>query len=212
MTIAGRTVEKRTDAVEALRTWADRNAAGRPPINGSKDLGVMASIGGHDIRFIQRETNMVEMGASRVDLQIEGASGVAVELKRNDALFPTVGVIQRLENQVTRLPDEVVKRERQLEETRQEYRDAVTALNQPFKHTEALEKAKWEVERISREMRGEDGSQTTLTPELEDLKRHMRVAFPNPPKPGQAPDRTAGQHRTSNVPGLGVERSGGIEL
>jgi hypothetical protein len=71
---------------------------------------VMTSIGGHDIRFAQGQANMVEMGASCVELQIEGAPGVVVELERNDALFPTVGVIQRLENQVTRLPDEVVKR------------------------------------------------------------------------------------------------------
>ncbi|MEG9250171.1 helicase-related protein [Arthrobacter sp. Soc17.1.1.1] len=211
MTINGRTVDKRTDAVEALRTWADRNAAGRPPIQGSKDLGVMASIGGHDIRFVQGQANMVEMGASRVELQIEGAPGVAVELKRNDALFPTVGVVQRLENQITRLPDEVVKRERQLEEARQEYRDAANALKQPFKHTEALEKAKWEVERISREMRGEDAAQITLTPELEDLKRHMRMAFPNSPKPGQAADRTGAQPRPSHLPGRNIEQSGGFE-
>ena len=73
-----------------------------------------------------------------------------MELKRNDALFPIVGVIQRLENQVKRLPVQVVKLEQKIEEARQEYRDAVTALRQPFEHLEALEGAKWEVERITR--------------------------------------------------------------
>jgi hypothetical protein len=171
----------------------------------------MASIGGHDIRFVQGRANMVEMGASRVELQIEGAPGVAVELKRNDALFPTVGVIQRIENQVMRLPDEVVKCERELEDARQEYRDAANALKQPFKHTEALEKATWEVERISREMRGEYAAQTTLTPELEELKRHMRMAFPNSPKPGQAAERTGVQIRPGHLPGRSIEQSGGFE-
>ncbi|WP_253907994.1 helicase-related protein [Arthrobacter sp. H20] len=212
MTVDGRTFDKRPDAVEALRTWADRNAAGRPSINGSKDLGVMASIGGHDVRFVQGQANMVDMGASRVELQIEGAPGVAVELKRTDALFPTVGVIQRLENQVTRLPDEVVKRERQLEEARQEYRDATTALNQPFKHTEALEAARWDVERIGREMRGEDAAQTSLTPDLEELKRHMRLSFPKPPQPGKASDRTHRTRGSDHTSDVHRDRDNGMEL
>lgn len=211
MTINGRTVDKRTDAVEALRTWADRNAAGRPPIQGSKDLGLMASIGGHDIRFVQGQANMVEMGASRVELQIEGASGVAVELKRNDALFPTVGVIQRLENQVMRLPDEVVKRERQLEEARQEYRDAANALKQPFKHTDALQTAKWEVERINREMRGEDGAQTVLTAELEELRRDMRLATPTPLPLGSAPNFAVRQRTDPSPPHQARGLDEGIE-
>ncbi|MHA7146494.1 helicase-related protein [Arthrobacter sp. TmT3-37] len=211
MTINGRTVDKRTDAVEALRTWADRNTAGRPPIQGSKDLGVMASIGGHDIRFVQGQANMVEMGASRVELQIEGAPGVAVELKRNDALFPTVGVIQRIENQVTRLPDEVVKRERQLEEARQEYRDAANALKQPFKHTDALQTAKWEVERINREMRGEDGAQTVLTAELEELRRDMRLATPTPKQSRSPVQLPPDQHPDGTLRTRTTSRDGGIE-
>ncbi|MBG6218980.1 N12 class adenine-specific DNA methylase [Arthrobacter sp. CAN_A6] len=214
MTMNGRTFDKRTDAVDALRGWASTNAAGRPPIAGSKDLGVMASIGGHDVRFVQGQANMVEIGASRVEMQIEGAPGVAVELKRNDVLFPTVGVIQRLENQVTRLPDEVGKRERQLEEARQEYRDAATALNQPFKYTDALDKAKWDVERVNREMRGEDGAQTSLTPELDELKRHMRSSFPNPPKPGKAPDPTGRSREADQTPDVDPDRDRdqGMEL
>ena len=206
MTVNGHTVDKRTEAVDALRAWADRNAAGRPPVHGSKDLGVMASIGGHDVRFVQGQANMVDIGSSRVEMQIEGAPGVAVELKRTDALFPTVGVIQRLENQVTRLPNEVVKRERQLEEARQEYRDAATALNQPFKYTEALEDARWEVERISREMRGEDGAQTSLTPELDELKRQMRSSFPNPPKPGRALDPNDRSREADQTPEVDSDR------
>ena len=53
MTIDNRIYDKRTEAVEALRAWSSTHAAGRPPVAGSKDLGVMASIGGHDVRFVQ---------------------------------------------------------------------------------------------------------------------------------------------------------------
>lgn len=142
------------------------HAVGHPPINGSKDLGGVASIRGQDIRFVQRQINIIEVGASRVELQIDGAPGISVELKRNDVLFPIVGVIQRLENQVKRLPVQVVKLEQKIEEARQEYRDAVTALRQPFEHLEALEGAKWEVERITRGMNGEENPQPTIDPEL----------------------------------------------
>jgi predicted RNase H-like nuclease (RuvC/YqgF family) len=171
----------------------------------------MASVGGHDIRFVQGQANMVEMGASRVELQIEGAPGVAVELKRNDVLFPTVGVIQRLENQVTRLPDEVVKRERQLEEARQECRDAANALKQPFKHTDALQTAKWEVERINREMRGEDGAQTVLTAELEELRRDMRLVTPTAERSGSPVQLPPSQQSDAVHRTKAASRDGGME-
>ncbi|MHA7146436.1 helicase-related protein [Arthrobacter sp. TmT3-37] len=179
MTIAGKVCDKRVDAVEAFHTWASTHAAGRPPIDRPQDLGVVASIAGHDIRFIQGRANMTDMGASRVDLQIDGAPGISVELRRNDSLFPTVGVIQRIENQVARLPEEVVKHEKRIEEARQEWRDSSQALKQPFKHTEALEAAKWEVERITRTMNGEENPQPTIDPELLAHRRRMRLESPS---------------------------------
>ncbi|TYC96642.1 helicase [Arthrobacter echini] len=192
MSINGRSYDQRTDAVDALRAWTSSNAAGPPPVHGSRDLGVMATIGGHDIRFVQGQLNPVDMGSSRVELQIERAPGIAVELKRIDALFPTVGVIQRLENQVKRLPDEVVKLEQRINEARDEYREASTALREPFKHTEALEAVKWDVERITRTMNGEENPQPTIDPELLAHRQRMRAERPNPKNratpPAQLPD------------------------
>ncbi|MEG9250329.1 helicase-related protein [Arthrobacter sp. Soc17.1.1.1] len=201
MTVDGRSYGKRADAVDALRTWADRNASGRPPIHGSRDLGVMASLGGHDIRFVQGEAKMVDLGSSRVELQIDGAPGVAVELKRTDALFPTVGVIQRLENQVKRLPDEVARLEQKIEEARQEYRDAATALRQPFKYAETLDAAKWDVERITRTMNGEENPQPTIDPELLAHRRRMREQFPQQGRNTSAqPPRNPGDQQSPKQP------------
>ena len=144
---------------------------------------------------------MVDMGASRVELQIDRAPSIAVELKRTDSLFPTVGVIQRLENQVKRLPEEVVKLEQKINEARQEYRDAATALRQPFKYSEALEVAKWEVERITRTMNGEENPQPTLDPELQAHRRQMRAEFPQharnvlPPRGPQSGSPQSPNHR-----------------
>ncbi|MHA7241261.1 helicase-related protein [Arthrobacter sp. TMS1-12-1] len=210
MTINGKSVDKRPDAVEALRQWTSANAAGRPPIQGSKDLGIIANVAGHDIRYVQKQANMLDIGASKVELQVEGAPGVAVELKRTDALFPTVGVIQRLENQVRRLPEEVTALQNRIEEARQEYRDAATALREPFKHGKALEAAKWDVERIGREMRGEDPAQTTLAPDLEALKRATRSSFPTPPTPGGTAGGAAKASPSNHRPGVEKDRKNGI--
>jgi hypothetical protein len=38
-------------------------------------------------------------------------------------------------------------------------------------------------------MRGEDGAQTSLVLDLQDLKRQMRASFPNPLTPGMKPQR-----------------------
>ena len=153
---------------------------------------------------------MLDIGASKVELQVEGAPWVAVELKRTDALFPTVGVIQRLENQVRRLPEEVTALQNRIEEARQEYRDAATALREPFKHGKALEATKWDVERIGREMRGEDPAQTTLAPDLEALKRATRSSFPTPPTPGGTAGGAAKASPSNHRPGVEKDRKNGI--
>ncbi|MBO0910110.1 helicase [Arthrobacter sp. zg-ZUI122] len=198
MTIAGRNYDKRAEAVEAWKQWADSHAAGRPPIAGSRDLGIMAKLGGHDIRFVQESANMTDMGSSRVTLRIDDAPGVSVEVSRTASLFPTTGLIQRLENQVLRLPEEVSKQEQRIEEARQEYRDASAALRQPFKHTEALEAARWEVERIGRAMRGEKNPEPTLDPQLDKFKRLMSRSFPSPPVAGHSAQNPANAQRTES--------------
>ena len=111
---------------------------------------------------------------------IDQAIGVYVEVGRETAMNPTVGLIHGLENQITRLPQAVTKLEQGIEETWQEYRHAVSALKQPFKHADALHKARWDVERIGREMRGEDNPQPTFDAELETMQKIQRANSPIP--------------------------------
>lgn len=184
MTVDGATYEKRSGAAEAWQRWAGAHAAGRPPRASETDLGVAGRIGGHDIRVVQRPGNLADLSASPVELRIDDAPGVAVEVTRATSLNPGVGMIQRLENQVRALPEEVTKREARLASARQEVVDAREALGVPFKHQEALEAARWEVERIDRAMRGEEEPQPSLDPELEALKKRMRISFPDTPTAG----------------------------
>ncbi|WJZ68603.1 helicase-related protein [Kocuria rosea] len=186
MTVDGATVEKRTEAAEAWQRWAGVHATARPPRAGEADLGVAGRIGGHDIRVVQRSGNLADLSASPVELRIDDAPGVAVEVTRATSLNPSVGMIQRLENQVLKLPEEVTTRETRLAAAHQEVADARAALDVPFKHQEALDAARWEVERIDRAMRGEETPQPTLDPELEALKKRMRINFPDAPVTGRS--------------------------
>ena len=193
------------------------HATSRPPRAGEIDLGIAGSIGGHDIRVVQRPGNLADLGASPVELRIDDAPGVAVEVTRATSLNPSVGMIQRLENQVRALPEEVTKREARLASARQEVVDAGEALDVPFKHQDALEAARWEVERIGRAMRGEDEPQPTLDPELEALKKRMRINFPDAPTAGRS---SAGRGGNGSGRPLEVARrhdeqrpqQGGLEL
>ncbi|MEX5265898.1 helicase-related protein [Kocuria sp. CPCC 205231] len=217
MTIDGRTYDKRSEAAQAWQQWAGVHATSRPPRAGEIDLGVAGAIGGHDVRVVQRPGNLADLSASPVELRIDDAPGVAVEVTRATSLNPSVGMIQRLENQVRALPEEVTKREARLASARQESVDAREALDVPFKHQEALEAARWEVERIGRAMRGEETPQPTLDPELEALKKRMRINFPDAPTAG----RSSGGHG-GNGPGRPLEvarrhdeqrpQQGGLEL
>lgn len=217
MTIDGATYDKRADAAEAWQRWAGVHATSRPPRAGEIDLGIAGSIGGHDIRVVQRPGNLADLGASPVELRIDDAPGVAVEVTRATSLNPSVGMIQRLENQVRALPEEVTKREARLASARQEVVDAREALGVPFKHQEALEAARWEVERIGRAMRGEGTPQPTLDPELEALKKRMRINFPDAPTAGRS---SAGRGGNGSGRPLEVARrhdeqrpqQGGLEL
>lgn len=178
MSIDGATYDKRSEAAQAWQQWAGVHASARPPRGGEADLGVAGRISGHDIRVVQRPGNLADLSASPVELRIDDAPGVAVEVTRATSLNPSVGMIQRLENQVRALPEEVTKREARLVAAHQEVVDAQEALDVPFKHQDALEAARWEVERIGRAMRGEETPQPTLDPELEALKKRMRLESP----------------------------------
>ena len=182
MTVAGGVYESRTDAAAAWKDWAEANASAWPSLDRERDLGVAAHIAGHDVRVIQGRRQLGDLESSPVQLRIDDAPEVMVSVDRSRSLDPNVGMIQRLENKVNKLPAEVAHWETELDQARQEYQDAATALGAPFKHQEALEAARWDVERIDRGMRGENAPEPTLDAELLVLKKTMRANFPTRPQ------------------------------
>nr|WP_176704916.1 helicase-related protein [Arthrobacter sp.] len=210
MTINDSRYNKRTEAAEALGSWVKENTSFRPSVHAERDAGIAATIAGHNVRVMEGMAILGDINSSPVRFHIDQAPGVYVEVRRDAALNPNVGLITRLENQVMRLPQAVTKQEQTIEEARQEYRDAATALREPFKHEDALKSTRWEVERIGREMRGEDAPQPTFDAELEALRKSHRSDFPSPAGQRQttpASDSMAGNTARSTGP----QRSDGMD-
>lgn len=190
MSIDGRRHEKRTEAAEALGTWVKESTLLRPPVNAEREAGVAAHIAGHDVRVTEGMAIMGNLDGSPVRFQIDGAPGVHVETTRERAMNPNVGLITQLENRITSLPKAVTQQEQRIEEARQEYRDASATLKEPFKHEDALKAARWDVERIGRQMSGEETPQPTFDAEFETIRRLQRLSFPSPPEPGSKPSNS----------------------
>lgn len=210
MTINDSRYNKRTEAAEALGSWVKENTSFRPSAHAERDAGIAATIAGHNVRVMEGMAILGDINSSPVRFHIDQTPGVYVEVRRDAALNPNVGLITRLENQVMRLPQAVTKQEQKIEEARQEYRDAATALREPFKHEDALKSTRWEVERIGREMRGEDAPQPTFDAELEALRKSHRSDFPSPAGQRQttpASDSMAGNTARSTGP----QRSDGMD-
>ena len=147
--IDGYTWDSRADAADALRAWALRNASIAPPRTGERDLGIIGSLNGHDLRVIQHQAYAVEIGMSQVEVRIEDAPTQGVLVSRNSFTSSGIGTIQRLENRIAKLPDLVVEAQSRAAEAERTIADAEANMGAPFKHTDKLQEARNEVQRIS---------------------------------------------------------------
>lgn len=187
MAVAGQRHDKRTEAAEALGRWVQEHTSFRPPVHAERDAGVAGHLAGHDVRVVEGRAILGNLDGSPVRFHIDGAPGVLVETTREHALHPNVGLITQLENRIIGLPAAVTRQEQRIEEARQEYRDATAALKEPFKHEDALRAARWDVERIGRQMSGEEAPQPTFDAEFETIRRLQRASFLGAPVAGQKP-------------------------
>ncbi|MEW1982419.1 helicase-related protein [Citricoccus sp. NPDC079358] len=211
MTVAGRRHDKRAEAAAALGAWVQKNTPPRPPFVGDRDAGIAGSIAGHDVRVVEGQAHPSDLLSSPVRLCLDGAPGIHIDVTREAARNPSVGLIQRLENQVRRLPEAVSRQEQNIDEARQEYRDAVAALRQPFKHETALTEARRNVERINQHLAGQDQPRPALDPELEAVRQRTRASFPASPNLSRTPSQMPPVGRPI-APVRSAERNGGIGL
>lgn len=173
--INGYTWDSRTEAAEALRAWALRNASIAPPRTGERDLGIIGSLNGHELRVIQHQAHSMDISLSQVEIRIDDAPTEGVRLARGSFASSGVGTIQRLENRIAKLPELVTAAQNRAAEAERTIADAEANTGAPFKHAGALHEAKAEVQRIN---------EILAPPEQDQNQDRLPIAEPASPALG----------------------------
>lgn len=213
MTVDGVEHTERAKAAEAIQVWARTHNQAMPPMAGHRDLGVMGSIAGHDIRVIAESANRVDVMQSQVTLQVEDAPGVAAIASRYRFQNPTHGLVQTIENQVAKIPQHIEKTETEIAEQKQKIEDANQVLDRPFERQAELQAARSDLARIDRQLAGgsdKDAPATGQTDVLDEAAepsagepRETRAAtdtLDHEAGPEATGDRDSGSQRHSGEP------------
>lgn len=161
---------KRTEAAQAMHEWVARNATQRPPRHGHSDLGVFATLGGHDFRMVLQEANLAELHKSAVHLVLDDAPMISVRATRAEILEPKDGLIRRMENVLERLDTAANSRDARVSQLADRIEDIEKRIGQPFPHQEPLEEARKEVRRLDKAIKefqaknSEEAKQVTQVP------------------------------------------------
>ena len=149
ISIYGRHCDKR-DAAAALVRWA--GAAGihyaRPGYDTAK--GVIGEISGFPITARTR----TDLGTVFVELGLEGIPAATVKVDRKKLTDPEdIGAIRMLEHRTANLPTLIEHTKEQIAAETHARAEAVRSLSAPFKHGDALQEARTNLERIDAQLR-----------------------------------------------------------
>lgn len=184
----GAPLASRTEAAAAMQEWVARNATQRPPMRGESDLGVFATLGGHDWRVVLQQANPAELHKSGVHLVLDDAPAMRVQITRADMLDSKEGIIRRMENLLPKLPGAADSREARAADLDRRVEDVATRIGQPFPHAQALEEARTEVKRLDKAIRdyqtknSDEGRQEAEQAEQEP-RDGSPIAVMDPPHP-----------------------------
>ncbi len=193
--IDGKTLDNRSDAAEALQAWAGRNSHRLVKLYGYDELGVIANVGGHELRA--KLMPAVDLDRATIEVRVDGVPRATTQIGRRSILSSAVGTIRQLENRISSLPKLAADVEERRTEALTRIEQADKALAEPFKHADALKTAKAEISRIDQLM-AEASKPGEATPEpaaqadaeLKRLQKLHRASFPQ--RPGGAPPAPAG--------------------
>lgn len=150
ISIYGRHCDKRVDAAAALVRWA--GAAGihyaRPGYDTAK--GVIGEISGFPITARTR----TDLGTVFVEFGLEGIPAATVKVDRKKLTDPEdIGAIRMLEHRIANLPTLIEHTKEQITAETNARAEAVRSLSAPFKHGDALQEARTNLERIDAQLR-----------------------------------------------------------
>jgi hypothetical protein len=171
---------------------------------GYDELGVIATLGGHELRA--KLVPARDLEHATVEVRIEGVPRATTQIARRSLLSADLGIIRQLENRVSSLPKLAADVEGRRQEALTNVEQADKALAEPFKHADALKAAQAESARIQQLMADAAKPEEPTKPEepdgevdprLEKMKRLMSASYPQQPTTAaSATTATTNQQRT----------------
>ncbi|MDJ0321957.1 helicase-related protein [Pseudarthrobacter sp. PS3-L1] len=206
-TVNGTTLETRAEAGEAVKAWAGRRAHQLMNMYGNDDLGVIATVGGHELRA--KLVPGRDLDQATVEVRIDGVPRATTQINRRALLNADVGTIRQLENRVSSLPRLASDVEARRQEALSRISQADTALTEPFKHAESLKAAQVDTARISQlmadtakpEEAAKEEAEIEVDPRLARQQRLHQASFPQKASPGTAPTASSSPGKPVNVYG-----------
>ena len=142
-TIDGQAHAKRADAVASLSEWVRAHTPEYGSYNHQRrNYGTVAVIGGHELQ-IRHAGNDSRLGSYQdLAVTIKDVPAPPLVFTRLELLEGSVGIITRLENKVSGLPDYAAQLEHSITERTAVLADVDAQLGKPFKHEDKLAHAR----------------------------------------------------------------------
>lgn len=183
MEVGGLALTSRTEAADALRGWALRDAQ-FINIASERDFGVIGKIGAFEITA---RTRPHESTTPIVALELKDVPGSDVLWKRSDFGLSGTGIVTRLENQQARIPKNLETSIAKLENANTRLAELRSSDGAVFKHAPALEDAKARLENIVQQMTQQTQARTnepdkSVPPVVVDLQERLNRRLTGDPK------------------------------
>ena len=148
MEVAGRSFDKRMDAVEAMQVWAKEHVPMRPSYLRETDLGVIGQLGGARWNVALGKAKASQIGETPVTISIASMPWIKVEANYAEVSKPTRGLLTRMENLVGNSAGWLERMEAEYAGNSGEIEQLRTKVDQPFEKLGQLETARAEETRL----------------------------------------------------------------
>ncbi len=188
MIVEGVRVTKRTDAADAIATWATQHLPGNT--YRSSDMGTLGEIAGHTIDAVYQPAGTYLGQRAQIRLTLRDVPRSETRVSVDSITDPQgIGVVRMLENRVAAIRADIAETERRQEEAASELHAAEAALGAPFKHEQSLIEARAALERIDSAMSAQAANrrpEPELPPETALMSRSASTV-PRRQPPGHQP-------------------------
>lgn len=184
-TIQGVGYEKRTEAAAALRQWAvDQQNSYIPIGRQERDYGIIAELGGHQLRL--RNAGREARLGTHDDLvfTVDGVPDTEHSVRRGELIEGSQGVLTRLENQVSRIPQIAENLQEAITKAERILADIDHEIDKPFRQETQLLEAKARSADLQARLQAsiepprptvEVREESEVDPEVEHIRRHHQA-------------------------------------